>query len=209
MTSELRVVAVPPARAGEAAEVLAEAFHDYPVLRFVIGASGAAYASRLRRFTAFAVAARHLRGELVSGVEDGAGRLVGVATIVGPVPAPAPPALDVLRADLWSALGEAALARYERHGAVAGRRGPPTPHYHLSMIGSRRAVRGRGVGRLLLEALHERSRTDPASTGVGLNTQDSRNVALYERFGYQLIDAGRVEEAYDSWSFFRPDSAAR
>jgi ribosomal protein S18 acetylase RimI-like enzyme len=202
-----RVVPVPADRAGEAAEVLAAAFEAYPVMRYVMGAAGTAYADRLRRFAEFAVAARHHRGELVLGVEDATTRLAGVATIVGPTPAAAPAALDVLRAALWEALGADALARYERHGAVVGRTRLEAPHYHLSMIGARPEAAGRGCARRLLDALHERSRLDPASDGVGLNTQDPANVPFYEYFGYRLIDRARVADAYDTWSFFRPDPA--
>jgi len=207
MRQPWHVVEVPQERAGEAAGVLAEAFHAYPVMRYVIGEAGPSYASRLRRFADFAVAARLQRGELVLGVDDAASHLVAVATIVGPASIAAPPALDTLRAALWDELGPDALARYERHGAVVGRTRLEVPHYHLSMIGVQPAVAGRGCARVLLDALHARSQRDPGSAGVGLNTQDPANVAFYERFGYELIDRARVDDAYDTWSFFRPDPA--
>ena len=76
------------------------------------------------------------------------------------------------------------------------------------MLGVRRHFQGKGYMRPLLEAVHELSRLDPESSGVGLTTEARSNLPLYEHFGYVRIGHARVEEL-ETWGFFRPDRAER
>ena len=58
-------------------DVLCDAFHDYPVMRFIVGErdSDDTYDDRLRRLVRFFVSARTLRGDPALLVRrDGAGR---------------------------------------------------------------------------------------------------------------------------------------
>jgi hypothetical protein len=47
---------------GQVVDVLCDAFHDYPVMRYVIGPAGADYERHLRTLIAFFVQARQTRG---------------------------------------------------------------------------------------------------------------------------------------------------
>jgi ribosomal protein S18 acetylase RimI-like enzyme len=73
------------------------------------------------------------------------------------------------------------------------------------MIGTRRRVRGRGLGGTLLRHVHGLSERDPDSTGVTLTTEDPGNVALYRRFGYRIVGEATVSPTLHTWGFFRPD----
>lgn len=189
-------------RFDEAVDVLCEAFFDYPVMRYLLADAGDDYERRLQLLVGYFSRSRHLRGDIVWAVQDD-GRLVGVANIVRPDTA-RPPELDRYREQLWNELGEGAQRRYEAFSAATADFNPPEPHFHLSMIGVRRAQARRGIGGRLLAALHETSAIDPISTGVSLTTEDPGNVPLYERFGYEIV--GRIGVGnFDSWSFFRPD----
>jgi ribosomal protein S18 acetylase RimI-like enzyme len=94
------------------------------------------------------------------------------------------------------------------------------PHYHLGVLAVHPDRQGKGVGRVLLDALHRLSASDPASTGVSLNTEKTTNVELYRHVGYRVIgEAGLADGApvapesaergtLHTWCLFRPDDPA-
>lgn len=188
----------------QTAEVLAEAFFDYPVMRFVLDRESKDYGSRLRRLIEFFVTARVLRRELILGV-GAPGDLRAVAMISRP-DRESPPDLAEHRERLWRQLGGAARSRYETFGAACAPFQTDVPHVHLSMIGVRRSSPGQGLGRLLLEEVHRRSAEDPDSRGVSLTTEEEANVGLYEHFGYEIVGRVAVTPDLTTWGLFRPDS---
>lgn len=182
--------------------VLAEAFHDYPVMRYVLGASDD-YAERLDRLVTFFVMARVLRDESLLGVDGPDG--LRAAALVSRPDAESPPELDALRERTWAELGDDARERYEIFGRATARTAVTEPHIHLNMIGTRRAARGLGMGRLLLDAVHGMSGRDETSMGVSLTTEVASNLALYEYFGYEIVGSSDVGSAFTTWTMFRPD----
>lgn len=183
--------------------VLGEAFHDYPVMRFVLG-SAEGYPSRLDTLVRFFVEARLLREEVLLGVRELGG--LGAAALVSHSRAGRRlPELDALRERTWDELGHAARSRYEAFGAATDRFALDVPHLRLNMIGVRRSARGRGLGRALMDAVHELSAGDEASNGVALTTEAEANVPFYERFGYRILGSTRVESAFTTWVMYRPD----
>jgi ribosomal protein S18 acetylase RimI-like enzyme len=196
---------LPAERSEEAVAVLCDSFYDYPVMRHVIGAAGDKYDKRLQALIGFFVAARYCRGEPVLAVSD-AGKAVAVAILTPPVQHGAPAELAEHRAAVWQELGAAARGRYEALGESWQEFAIAEPHYHLNMIGVHSSYGGRGLGRLLLDAVHEMSRGDPRSTGVSLTTEVESNVGLYQHFGYDLVGHVKTPDAPDTWVFFRRDS---
>ena len=69
----------------------------------------------------------------------------------------------------------------------------------------RRAAKGKGVGRRLLEHVHLMSREDSGSQGVTLTTEDEANVSLYQHSGYEMVGDATVGWGLQTWGFFRPD----
>jgi GNAT superfamily N-acetyltransferase len=202
----LDVTDLTPDRTDEAVEVLSDAFFDYPVMRFVIGEAGSAYAQRLRTLIHFFTTARFLRNDLVMGVTTAEGRIVAVANVNRPGEREPPPGLGELREQVWREVGDEARSRYEAYGEAAGKFAVVEPHYHLGMIGVRRTSAGQGLGRRLLDALHERSQRDVESHGVSLNTEDPKNVPLYQHFGYRVIGQAPVSAELQTWAFYRERS---
>lgn len=183
--------------------VLAEAFFEYPVMRFVLGA-GSDYGARLDELVTFFVKARVLRGEVLLGVRSPGG--LGAAALVShPGRGENPPELATLREETWARLGPGPRARYEAFGSAVAAFEVPAPHIHLNMIGVRRSAQGQGLGRALLDMVHGLSDSDEVSTGVTLSTEVESNVPLYEHFGYGVIGSTEVESAFTSWTMFRPD----
>ncbi len=200
----MSVTRLPPSQADAAVDVLCDAFHDYPVMHYVLGESGD-YDHRLRMLSGFFVFARTFRNDPILAVRDG-DRVVGVATVVLPDAGEAPAAFLERREAVWKEIGAAELARYEAFGAATKPFAIDRPHHHLSMIGVRHSHAGRGLGRVLLDAVHELAESDPASHGVSLTTELEKNVSLYTHFGYELVGHSRVGNELQTWGFFRPNS---
>jgi len=184
--------------------VLSEAFHDYPVMRFVLGEPGDDHDERLRRLVGLFVMARVLRGEPLLGVPAGSD-LAGAAIVSFPDGAPSPPELASFREEVWADLGPDARARYDACGEAWRPLGVTVGHIHLNMIGVRKAFQGQGHARRLLDHVHGMSRETEGSQGVSLTTEDPDNVPLYRRLGYEVVGHVRVAEGLETWGFFRRD----
>ena len=202
---------MPVTRLGESDEpgivdVLCDAFHAYPVMRFILGPTDPDFHRRLPAVVGLFVRARVLRGDPILGVRDDADRLVGVATLTAPGEREAPRAFTEHRERVWATLGAAERGRYEAFAAASDLHRAAEPHYYLNMLGVRQALAGRGIGRQLLDAVHALSAADPASAGVALSTEDPANVPLYEHAGYRILGHERVAPELETWSFWRPDA---
>ncbi|MCI0435507.1 MAG: GNAT family N-acetyltransferase [Gemmatimonadetes bacterium] len=193
---------VPRADAPRVVEVLCDAFHDYPVMRFVIGDSGAAYAARLSRLIGFFVAARALRNDPMLAVTRETD-LCGAATVSFPGRSAAPVDLEDLRESVWQELGDDARARYEACTATWEPFTVDVPHIHLNMIGVRRSLHGQGIARRLLDRVHAICAETPGARGVTLSTEDPANVPFYEHMGYEVVVHARVAPDLETWGFFR------
>jgi len=184
-----------------ATDVLAEAFRDYPVMRWILPPAPGRD-RRLGRLMEFFVTARLLRGEPALGIEAG-GTLAAVALVSFPEGPEGPPELAQRREALWEDLGAAARARYERCGEVWSTFRVDAPHVHLNVIGVSSAAQGRGLGRVLLEHVQDLSRSTPGSRGVTLTTEDPANVRLYEHVGYEVRSHARIAPELETWGMFR------
>jgi GNAT superfamily N-acetyltransferase len=202
----LEVKDLPANRIDEVVDVLSDAFGNYPVTRFVIGQAGNTYAQCLRTLVHFFTTARFVRDDLVMGVTTDDDRIVAVANINRPGERGSPPSLDDLREQVWRELGDAARSRYEAYGEATRKFVIEQPHYHLAMLGVRSSYAGKGLARRLLDVLHERSYRDRESRGVTLNTEDPRNIPLYQHFGYRIIGQARVSDELQTWAFYREDA---
>lgn len=197
-----RLIELPHARAGEAVDVLCAAFHDYPVMRYVIGEAGGDYDRQLHVLISLFVASRVMRGQPIFAVEE-AGRPVAVATTTPTGPLKPPEALQPRVDAVWADLGAEARARFEKLIAVWESIPMPEPNVHLNMLGTLPSHQGTGLGRLLLERVQELSRNTPGSKGVSLSTEDPKNVLLYEHCGYRVIGHARVSDTLETWLLFR------
>jgi GNAT superfamily N-acetyltransferase len=182
--------------------VLADAFHDYPVMRFIVGPGHADYDRRLHELISFFVFRRMRQGGPMLGVRDAHGALVGAAVMTLPVEPEAPADVLARRAALWRDLGDDARTRYETYAHTTKPFMTERPHHHLNMIGVRQAHAGRGVARPLLDAVAEISGDDSGSSGVSLTTEVARNVTLYERFGYRVTGHAQVSPDLETWGMF-------
>jgi ribosomal protein S18 acetylase RimI-like enzyme len=183
-------------------DTLADAFRDYPVMRFVLGDADE---QRLRMLVRLFVMGRVLRGEPLLGVRR-AGELVAAAIASFPDGSPAPPAFLELRAESWERLGASAQRRYDAY--VAGAAGFPFafPHVHLNMVGVRPGQRRGGHARLLIDEVRRIARERPCAEGVTLTTEDPANVPFYQKLGFDLVGRARISMDLTTWGFVRRES---
>jgi GNAT superfamily N-acetyltransferase len=186
----------------EIVTVFGDAFYDYPVMRYVLGPARS-YDDRLRRLVELFVSGRAYRHEPMLGVRDAAGTLVGAATVTLPIPEDPPADFLALRESIWAELGADERARYEAFVSATQLSAVDSPHYHLNMIGVRRSHQGRGLARVLLDAVHDLSSADGLSSGVSLTTELPANVRLYEHFGYRVQSHTHIGDALETWTLLR------
>ncbi len=192
----------------EIVSVLSDAFHDYPVMRHVLGpdvpGASAPYNVRLHRLVQLFVSNRAYRDEPMMGVRSDAGALVGAAVMSIPISPQPRPAYIALRESIWAELGADARARYDAYAAAGAQFFTSVGrHHHLNMIGVRRSQQKLGLARELLESVHKLAAADTASTGVSLTTERAENLPFYDRFGYKVVGHARVSGEFETWGLFR------
>jgi len=176
------VAAVGPERWREVTAVLAAAFHDDPVFRWLIP-DDARRRPALERF--FAIEARDValaHGRSLAGSDERDG-LVGAALVLPPGRWRMPLRVQAAHAPAWvrifgrrlpHALG--LLTRLEQ-------RHPREPHAYLAYVGVVAAAQGRGVGTALLAPLLDRC--DRERLPAYLEASNPRSASLYERLGFE------------------------
>jgi ribosomal protein S18 acetylase RimI-like enzyme len=162
-------------------EVLAEAFIDYPWIRWAFGE--APDAERLRalyRLNA-GVAGAERRAAWVAEHD---GDVVAAACWDRPDAPPLSPATEkLLTTELPALLGDAAARLLEAENHIA-RALPAHPHWLLGCVGTSPAWRGRGLASAVIAAaLRE---VDAQGAVAVLETSSPSNVRLYARLGFAV-----------------------
>ncbi len=187
-------------RLDEAADVLARAFADYPLMAYLFDGTGPAAFESIRETFRLTCEAHWINGDPVKGVMQD-GRLIAAACLQGTERKPWPGSLEQAFTERVS---EGAVERFGQFEELVTAHRPSEPHLYLVAIGVLPEARGRGVGGVLLDHIHALSAAHPVSTGVGLDTETPANVALYERFQYRVTAQGQVADV-PFWCMFRPD----
>lgn len=82
---------------------------------------------------------------------------------------------------------------------------PNEPHYYLTMIGVDPSVQGRGLGTQVLNEIHTIVDTSHPPYPIALDTENRKNIAYYEGFGYTLVDT-KIIEGVEIFCMTRPAS---
>ena len=200
--SAQQLIELSPADASIVAEVLVDAFYDYPVMQYVLDEAAPGYDRRLRALIGLFVAHRALKNDPMAGVlEDG--EMVAAITMSHPIGATNPAAFTALREAVWEMLGADAKARYDSCVAAWEPVAPSVPQLHINMLGVRRTHQRRGVARPLLEHAHLLASRNAALRGVSLTTELPANVHLYQHFGYEVFGEAAITPALRTWGMFR------
>lgn len=185
----------------QAAIVLAEAFQNEPV-------SVAVYKDytperRVRALTTDFTAELLVclrRGYPVQVNDDG--KVIAAAVIYPPGTYPIPLIDQItiqMKSLIWNGLNN--LISWLKWLKEADKRRPTEPHYYLEYLGVRPGYQGRGYGSAIMN--HLVAKADEISTGCYLENADPRNVAFYQRSGFQVIEEKDVGGVH-TWFMFRP-----
>jgi len=185
-----------------AVRLLCAAFHDYPVMRYMIGECDAEYDEKLEELIGFFVEGRLARDVPLIGLNDGKD-LLGVAVVSPPVESPMPPEFREYYARVERRLGAHAMERMCRYNQACDATDPGYVAHYLGMIGVRPDAQSRGLGRQIMNAVKEKARTHPESTGIVLNTETESNLSFYEKVGFRQVGETGVGPLH-TWSFFWP-----
>lgn len=179
-----------------AAETLARAFHDYPVFVYVFPDSRERLSGLRPLFRSF-VHHAVLRGEVHATSPD----LEGVAVWLPPrqaggfsvAPRVSQDALD--RMAYW---GSRVYPVRKRHA--------PFDHWFLELIGVIPELQGRGYAGFLLAPML--ARLDRQGLPCYLDTEVEKNVGIYERHGFRVVDDSVVAgTGIRSWGMLRAGPA--
>lgn len=182
-------------------DVLCESFHNYPVMRFVLGPEEGEE-ERRRSLIGFFTDVRFAMGWPVLGVYQ-ADRLVAVALVNEPHDRSF---LERFREGInWvrQELGEAAFNRLQRFEKAAEVNEPRQRHYFVGMLGVLPDEQGRGYARVLLEHVRQLSK-DAGCAGIALSTEDPKNVPFYEYMGFEVVGEATVDDL-PTWSLWWPN----
>ena len=186
-----------PHEQAAAVRVVAHALSTSPMALAVTRCEPAVCRRHLNRFFGrlYAVA-RHQRplvarldGRVIGSTND----LVGSACRFG--------ALEKLRAlpDLFRT-PPAITLRSSRWLDDWEHRDPDEPHSHLGPIGVEPELQGRGIGSLILSEYTRR--LDAGGEDSYLETDKPENVALYSRFGFEIVDESEMYGVHN-WFMWR------
>jgi len=182
----------------EATDILTDAFQHDPWIRSLFPGNTR---EDSRPFFRYLLRKSALMNEMLLGLKLD-GKWVGVACVELPN-APKPGFWQWMAFLYWSLRlpfeiswsGFMLLNRYMR-ATTAFR--PSERHHYLIFVGVNGRYQGRGLGRLFLNHIHGLVEENPHSKGIYLDTENPRNVALYDRFGYKEIG----EESLGPFSIF-------
>jgi GNAT superfamily N-acetyltransferase len=68
------------------------------------------------------------------------------------------------------------------------------PFYTLEAVGVRSDYQGKGIGKLLLNKLHDILEKDSKASGIYLFTGDKKNQSIYERLGYETVNVNQDKD---------------
>jgi ribosomal protein S18 acetylase RimI-like enzyme len=91
-------------------------------------------------------------------------------------------------------IGPRGLSRFIHWSLRSVRRHPATSHYYLETLGVEPTMQGRGLGSAMLQNIA--AQLDAAGTECVLETANDRNVALYRRFGFEVVSEERILGAH-------------
>jgi GNAT superfamily N-acetyltransferase len=188
-------------------EVLADAFALDPSFSYFFGRADRDGPAGL--FLSFMFDIARIKGdELLGAFSDG--RLAACSIVERPGRPGMAAALAFARMAaraivLAARLPRGSFARLQRYMAVARGSLPPGKWRYLVMLGTRSSSRGKGLGAALLDTAIAEAEADTLCAGLALDTENERNLPLYEGRGFKLV-ASHMLEGTSVFSMARPSA---
>lgn len=172
---------------------LAEAFARDPLMLFLFAKHPDGVRAGIETFFSILLRARIAAGMPADVLLEGdtiRGAVMGNPT----APPPWPPAIS----QEWQRFNADVpefVERLEAYEAICDAHQPAEPLYYLGVIGVHPSLQGKGAGKALLDHFCERSRADPKSRGVYLDTANPASLAFYYKNGFELCGEGQLDGA--------------
>jgi len=184
----------------EAVAIIARGMRDNPLHVSALGRDTGTRAARLGRMFALAVPMIFKKGILLGAFADET--LVGVAGMVPPGRCQ-PTLLENVKLlpRMIPAIGLPAFVRAGRWLATWAEHDLPEPHWHLGPVAVDAHLRGRGIGTALMVEYCER--LDHLAAVGYLETDTAKNVAFYQKFGFEIVAKAAVLDT-PNWFMRRP-----
>jgi len=182
----------------ETSMVLARAFHDDPIMNWMVP-DNEDRQRRLPRFFRATIRYACARVEAELLTEDD--RVLGAALWAPPNKWKATTlgGLRSLPAYVW-ALGPRSKAGAQIVEAMQ-KHHPPEPHWYLALIGTEPFAQGSGVGSELINT--QLARCDQAGEPVYLEASKEANVPYYQKFGFKVISEIKLPDGPSEWGMWR------
>ena len=189
----------------EAAQVLGRAFKDDPLVAAVL--RGQPPDERVNHMTALFTAGLLVcvrRGSPLAVMERDKTLAAAIIYPPGTYPLPLHEQVKVALKTIGGA-GLYGLGRALRAFGDLAKHHPKDNHYYLQFIGVEPALQGKGMGSTILSHLVQRA--DDDRVDCYLENPNSRNVPLYQRFGFQIVREKPVI-GVPVWFMWRPPNTS-
>jgi ribosomal protein S18 acetylase RimI-like enzyme len=183
MTTSVAVRRATASDAGVVSDALADAFFDDPVISWLIPPGISHRAKRVGRLWSASTASYLRKDKPVFVTEDGQG-----AALWSPPGAWATPMSEQLREvpAMIRVFGTGLVkASHVQEQMIKAHPRQPK-HWYLYAIGARTGSQGRGIGSALLAEML--APIDEAGEAAYLESSNERNVPLYERYGFAVVE---------------------
>lgn len=190
MTTETQVVHLAPTQIREAGEVLARAFHDDPLFKWVLPDE-----SKRARVLPWFMGTGTRYGHMYGEINTTEGKVEGAAVWLPPENFQLTP-LRMMRAGMVFAplkLGPAAFGRFMstvNHFEHLHKRDVAPRHWYLMILGVDPPRQGQGVGGILIQPVL--ARADAERLPCYLETVKESNVPFYHKHGFDVVVEGDI-----------------
>lgn len=178
------------------AEVMARSFRSEPTTTYFFGGTPDERAPFLCEMFTFAARAREATGEVLV-VKDGGVVLAATITSLAEDPSWSPE-LEAEWHEVARKFPEGTEDRFAVYATLKKVHRPTHDHVYLVAIGVDPEHQGRGLGRMLLDAVSSLAKGRP----MCLDTMDPQNVVAYRRCGYE-VTAEDVLGGHPIWFMVR------
>jgi predicted N-acetyltransferase YhbS len=196
--SEIVIEPIKPEDIPEASKVISRAFAPTPVVVAVAKGSGEKQQRKLESGMKYMF--KKAPGHMYVAKMDG--EIVGAMRMVKwPECQPKPSQGLMMLPGILIRFG-ALTPRIMKFRSIWGKRDPKKPHWHLDPLTVKPEMQGQGIGTKLLT--HFCKIVDESGLPAYLETDQTRNVTLYERFGFAVTGEVPVFDV-PTWFMWRPE----
>ncbi|MEX0623585.1 GNAT family N-acetyltransferase [Saccharospirillum sp.] len=184
--NDVEVMALDERCSRQARSLLYHSYKDEPTFNYLLDSSRPGYKQRIRATIRELIHLHFERGETVLGVVHKQDRRVLGVAFVSDVGLK----MDISRQFLWRlkmtlTAGFESTRRYIQYFNDVQSSLPNMAHRTVSLIGIHPEFQKQGLGRLLMETVHQQVSNDAQSIGVFLDTGNNRYLTFYETLGYE------------------------